>query len=363
MNEIAFLQDCLNIPSILGDEAEFSQFLFEKMAELGFEVRCDPAGNTIGQIGGGKPVLLLSSHVDTVVGTIPVEIKEGKLYGRGAIDAKGSLIAMLCAAARFIGKNIPGKIIVAGVVEEETSLKGIETLLKTSEKADFAIFGEPSGINRICVACKGRIHLHLIFNTNFGSSHISSSEINKNAIHESINFWNRLKIKMQEKPFQGKTVYFSVEPNITLIQGGTAPNILPDTCTLDIDLRFPPGISSTQILRAIEDIIKNLQIETGVQISYDILSQIEGFRAEKDTKLVNSLKTAIETVTNLEAKFLRKAGTNFMANIGNTWQIPVISYGPGDSSLEHTPAEHIDLIEFQKAIDVLEKFISIILSE
>ena len=93
MNEIDFLQECLNIPSFSGDETAFSQFLSEKMAELGFEVRCDPAGNTIGQIGDGEPVILLSSHLDTVIGTIPVEIKDEKLYGRGAIDDKGMLAA------------------------------------------------------------------------------------------------------------------------------------------------------------------------------------------------------------------------------------------------------------------------------
>lgn len=363
MKEVEFLKQSLEIPSVSGNERRFSLFLSEKMAELGYEVWSDPAGNIIGQIGSGTPVLLLASHLDTVTGMIPIEIKEGKLYGRGAVDAKGSLISMICAAARCIGKNILGKIIVAGIVEEESSLRGIEALLGIAEKVDYAVFGEPSGIDRICIACKGRIHLHVTFQVSFGSSHVSSSEINKNAIHESIEFWNQLRNKMQEKPFQGKTAYFSVEPNITLIYGGTSTNILPDICMLDIDLRFPSGITSAQILKAIENIIEDFQAARGIQISYEILSRIEGYRAEKDTKLVNSLKTAIETVINQDPKFLRKAGTNFMAPIGNAWQIPVISYGPGNPSLEHTPIESIDLSEFQQAINVIERFISIFLSE
>lgn len=361
--EIELLQQSIEIPSVSGNERRFSLFLSKKMVELGYEVWSDPAGNIIGQIGSGTPVLLLASHLDTVAGMIPVELKEGKLYGRGAVDAKGSLISMVCAAARYIGKKFLGKIIVAGIVEEESSLRGIEELLGIAEKVDYAVFGEPSSIDRICIACKGRIHLHLTFQVGFGSSHVSSSEINKNAIHESILFWNQLKNKMQEKPFQGKTAYFSVEPNITLIHGGIATNILPDICMLDMDIRFPSGINSAQILKIIEDIIEDSQTLRGVQISYELLSQIEGYRAEKDTKLVNSLKSAIETVTNFDVKLLRKAGTNFMAIIGNTWQIPTISYGPGNPSMEHTPTEYIEITEFQKAIDVLEKFIAIILTE
>jgi LysW-gamma-L-lysine carboxypeptidase len=361
LNEVEFLQQGIEIPSFSGNEAEFGDFLYNKMAGLGFKVEKDSSGNIIGQIGKGRPDLLLSSHMDTVIGTIPVKVSGDNIYGRGAIDAKGCLISMVCAAARFIGKNILGKVIVAGIVEEESSLKGITSLLQTLEKPDFAIFGEPSGIDRICTACKGRLHLHLTVRTNLGSLHVSSSNGNLNAIHEAINFWQQLNNRMQEKPFQGKTPYFSVEPNITLMQGGAATNILPDTCTLDIDLRFPPGLNSTQILSTIDTIIQGLQTQSGVQISYEVLSQIEGFRAEKETNLVNALKSAIEQITNAEAKFLRKSGTNFMALIGNKWQIPVVSYGPGDPSVEHTPREHINIGEFQKTIDVLERFISIVL--
>ena len=93
----------------------------------------------------------------------------------------------------------------------------------------------------------------------------------------------------------------------------------------------------------------------------EILSQIEGFRADKETTLAKTLKSAIEDVTKMEAKFLRKTGTNFMAIIAEKLQIPVISYGPGDSTLDHTPNEHIEIAEYQKAIDVIEKFISYIL--
>jgi LysW-gamma-L-lysine carboxypeptidase len=289
--------------------------------------------------------------MDTVAGTIPVKLEKGELYGRGAVDAKGSLISMICATARFIGKPLSRTIIVAGIVEEETTLQGINLLLDSIDRVDFAIFGEPSGVDRICIASKGRIHLHITFKTKEGTSHVSSSELNQNAIHMAIDFWNELKKGLAQKPFQGKTPFFSVEPNITVIKGGTATNVLPDECELDIDLRFPPGISSYQILEEIE----KLKAEKDIEIN--VLSQIEGFRADKETKLVESLKTAIEEVTGSDTKFLRKGGTNFMTIISNKLQIPCISYGPGDPTLEHTATEHINIAEYQQVINVLEKFI------
>ena len=108
MDEADFLKKSLEIPSVSGNEEEFGKFLLNQMKELGFNARKDSVGNVIGEIGKGKPVILFSSHMDTVVGDIQVEKKDGKLYGRGAVDAKGSLCAMISAAARFAGKDIPG---------------------------------------------------------------------------------------------------------------------------------------------------------------------------------------------------------------------------------------------------------------
>ncbi|MHA1649690.1 MAG: M20/M25/M40 family metallo-hydrolase [Candidatus Helarchaeota archaeon] len=363
MDEVEFLKECIEIPSISGSEEQFSNFLLEKMKNLGLNAWKDHVGNVIGQIGTGTPVLLLCSHMDTVEGTIPVRIEKGKLYGRGAVDAKGSLISMVCAAAKFVKKKISGKIVVAGIVEEETTVNGINTLLDSLEHVDYAIFGEPSGIDRICIASKGRIHLHLLVKTLSGITHVSNTKENKNPIHIAISFWNNLKDRLTQRPFLGKTPYFSVEPNITVIKGGMATNVQPDICEMDIDIRFPSGIKSIQIIQEIEKVINEFQDMKNYQIKFEILSQIEAFRGKKDTNLALTLKNAIESVLKTDVKFLRKSGTNFMAIIANKLKIPVISYGPGDPTLEHTTNEYIEITEYQRAVDILEKFISNIFLE
>jgi len=358
MNESEFLKKSLQISSISGNEEEFGTFLLQFLKDLGFKAWKDSVGNIIGEVGKGKPVILLCSHMDTVTGSVPVKTEEGKLYGRGAVDAKGSLCAMVCAAARFVGKTFP-KIVVAGIVEEETTSRGINTLLDSLEGVDFAIFGEPSGVSRICVASKGRIHLHVLFKVLSGQSHVSAANV-KNPIHVAIEFWNTLKRNLTQKPFRGKTPYFSVEPNITVLQGGAATNILPASCEIDIDIRFPFGIKSDQILKKIDQVISDIQKDQDIQIEYKILSEIQGFRAPKDSRIALALKQAHQEVVGGYPTFLRKAGTNFMVFLADKYQIPVVSYGPGDSNLGHTSNEHINLDEYLKSIDLLEEFIRIL---
>ncbi|MGQ9538970.1 MAG: M20/M25/M40 family metallo-hydrolase [Candidatus Bathycorpusculaceae bacterium] len=144
---VQLLTKMLEIYSPSGKEEEISRFLAEEMAKIGFHVKRDSVGNVIGEIGKGKPLILLCGHMDTVTGYIPVQKMDNKLYGRGAVDAKASLAAMTAAASTLTAED-SAKIIVAGVVDEEGKSTGIKNLLKEGLTADYAIFGEPSGAEK-----------------------------------------------------------------------------------------------------------------------------------------------------------------------------------------------------------------------
>jgi acetylornithine deacetylase/succinyl-diaminopimelate desuccinylase-like protein len=101
----------------------------------------------------------------------------------------------------------------------------------------------------------------------------------------------------------------------------------------------------------------------GVQINYEVLSQIEGFRAQKDSVLVKELANAIKEVKNKDPRYIRKTGTCFMNLIGRWYNIHAVSYGPGDPALEHTNDEHIEKQELLDSIDILKKTIKNILSQ
>src|SRR5690554_2174869 len=149
---VRLLTNLLGIYSPSGKEGEIADFIAKEMKKLGFQVGIDAVGNVIGTVGEGKPVIFLCGHMDTVVGIIPLRFEEGKIYARGAVDAKGPLAAMVMGAAQAAkDPDFKGRILVASVIEEEATSRGIRELIKEGIEADYAIFGEPSGVENITI--------------------------------------------------------------------------------------------------------------------------------------------------------------------------------------------------------------------
>ena len=122
---VDLLTRMVKIYSPSGKEEEISLFLVDEMTKLGFRVHRDKVGNVIGEVGEGSPVILLCGHMDTVEGVIQVRVEDGQLHGRGSVDARGPLAAMIVAVSKFVNGGFPGKILVVGVVDEEKGGTGI----------------------------------------------------------------------------------------------------------------------------------------------------------------------------------------------------------------------------------------------
>ncbi|MEM2144225.1 MAG: M20/M25/M40 family metallo-hydrolase [Candidatus Jordarchaeaceae archaeon] len=358
IDPVEYFLKILEIPSISGKEHRLSVFLMESMKNLGYEVRQDEAGNVIGKIGEGKPTLLFMTHIDTVPGEIPVREENGRIYGRGAVDAKASIASMILAGSSLPEMKVNGTLIFAGVVEEESSLRGIQTLLEGNLEADWAIFGEPTQSDGICLASKGRLLFKINVKTEGG--HVACSWAYKNAIELGYQLWKKIKKNIESRE---KTPFFSTIPNLTQISGGSAPNVVPSNCQLFIDIRFPHLVNSAKLLGTIEKTFNEFKEMNGVQIDYEVLSQIEGFRAEKDSIIVKELAKAIRDVKDKEPRYIRKTGTCFMNLIGRWFNIHTVSFGPGDPALEHTNNEHIEKQEFLESIDIFKKTIEKVFSQ
>ncbi|HIP97280.1 MAG TPA: M20/M25/M40 family metallo-hydrolase, partial [Anaerolineae bacterium] len=126
MEDITFLEELLTIPSPSGEEDAVAEYLLRQMAALGFRVRRDEVGNVIGALGdpdAGRVVVLLG-HIDTVPGLIPVRREGNRLYGRGAVDAKGPFASFVLAAARVAPRLHGVRLVVVGAVEEEARSRG-----------------------------------------------------------------------------------------------------------------------------------------------------------------------------------------------------------------------------------------------
>ena len=362
-----FLKKCIEIYSPSGQEKEYAKFIAEFLKDHEFIVHFDKVGNLISEKGTGKPVLLLISHMDTIPGELPVIEKNGKIYGRGAVDCKSSLAAMVFSISQynFESKNA-GKIIFGGIVSEESDLIGIDTFLKSEIKPDCAIFGEPTKVNQICIGYKGRLCVGFKILTETG--HVANSWQYVNAIEVCLEIWNMVKgvcWQLNEiycKDKEAGKYYDKIIPNLTMISGGHLTNCVPSECVIQIDIRFPPYITSEVILKEMRNTILNFkhvyqeQTKKEFQIQENISSLIEGFEAKGNELVIGALKWAIFNTLREKAIMIKKTGTTFINSIGIHYKIPSITYGPGNPKLEHTKEEFIEVEEYIKSIEIYLKF-------
>lgn len=350
---VSLLTRMLEIYSPSGKEEEISNFLANEMENLGFRVRKDEVGNVIGEIGQGKPVVLLCGHMDTVEGYIPVRVEDNKLYGRGAVDAKAPLAAMIVAASTFVKESFPGKILVVGVVDEEGSGRGIKHFIKEEIQPDYAIFGEPSGVGKLVFGYKGILDIKITCET--PSGHSAAPWLFDNAIEKAMEIWRQIrKLHLREEKLRSR--FYSITSCLTKINGGNASSMIPSKCDIYIQLRIPPQFTPEQVFNEVKRKIKRYQAtDLKVSVKVKMGSVTSAFEADRRSVLVRALAWAIRKTTLNYASFSRKTGTGDMNVLGNALKIPVVTYGPGDSRLDHTPNEHIDLQEYLASIQVYRK--------
>ncbi len=355
MNDYAvrLLTKMLEIYSPSGKEEEISNLLVKEMENLGFRVGKDEVGNVIGEIGHGKPVVLLCGHMDTVEGYIPVRLEDDKLYGRGAVDAKASLAAMIIAASSFVKSKFPGTVLTVGVVDEEGSGKGIKHLVK-GISPDYAIFGEPSGLEKIVFGYKGILNLKITCETPTG--HSASPWLFDNAIEKAFELWRQIqRLHLPEERI--RTHFYSLTSCLMGIESGNASSsIVPSKCHIHVQLRIPPQLTPQRVLTEVENRIQRFKATNPkASVKVEVEGSSYAFEADRRSLIVRALSWAIRKTTLNYASLKRKTGTGDMNFLGNTLKIPVVTYGPGDSRLDHTPNEHVDLHEYLTSIQVYRK--------
>ena len=320
--------------------------------ELGFEqVNIDSVGNVIATKGNGEPRILLCGHMDTVPGQIPVRIENGFIYGRGASDAKGPLIAMLLAASEFPKQR--GTIIFAGVVDEEGNATGVKQLVKNKLSADYAIFGEPSGIDNITIAYKGRLEIRLACDVG-ASAHASAPWLAKNSIEEMYDLWNVIKSELDRVGTRDNKTN-SITCSLSEIIGGSSHNVTPQKCKITIDIRIPIITTCEEVLKILDGAISKVAIEKRVKATYRIEDKTEPFEANHTSPLVRALSLSILDVRKKHPILLRKTGTGDMNILGNAFKIPVITFGPGDPHASHSADERVKIEEYISSIEVFNR--------
>ena len=344
MDPVFLLQRMVEIPSLSGEEAALASFLVDAMQSSGFQASVDEAGNAVGILGEGPKEIVLLGHMDTVPGVVPVRIENGKLFGRGSVDAKGPLATFIAAAAR-VG-TLPGKrIVVVGATEEETaSSKGARHATRSFSPSS-CVIGEPSGTRGVTLAYKGRTVL--AYEAWADATHSASQS--GSILEEGVAFWNRIK-RWAEDFNTGKKMFDCLDPALREIRSEN--DGLEESIFLRASIRIPLGLSPDDVHRQIE----GLKPAPGQLRFWGADSP---YRAEKNTPLVRAFLQAIREQGG-EPVFKVKSGTSDMNVVGPVWNCPIVAYGPGDSTLDHTPNEHIDLTEYQRAITILSRVLTLL---
>ncbi len=360
---VLFLQKIISIESISGNEAQLSHFLIEFLKFHGFSILPSELGNAVGIKGSGVPILLLSSHIDTVPTKNPFRTEGGRIFGMGAVDCKPSLASMFFSAATTEWKENQGTIILAGIVQEEISHLGMKDYFKNGLTPEYAIFGEPTTETQICVGYKGRLLVRIEITSDTG--HAACCWQYDNPAELSIIIFNKIKeletkIKSNNQNQEPQTKFQELSVVLTNIIAESSDNTIPNTCTFSIDIRIPPKITTHDLKASIENIIEETKkshlINNNTRIVLQILSEIESCESDPNNLLPNALRWAIFKTTEKKPVFVKKTGTSFTNLIAAHYDIPVITYGPGDPKLEHSDAEFIEIEEYLRVIEIYRKF-------
>jgi len=353
MNAVEFLQQFVSIASLSGQEEAAANFLASSMAGLGMEAFVDEAGNAVGKREcrdhDGRIIyeIMLLGHIDTVPGVIPVRIENERLYGRGTVDAKGPLATFVMAAART--ELAPGtRLIVVGAVEEESATsKGARHVAKQYQP-DSCIIGEPSGWDGVTLGYKGRVLMDYELRRPMG--HTAGRE--EGAAETAVAWWHELS-QVTAEFNQGKERLFEqLIPSLRQIQ--TDSDGLTNSASLKVGIRLPP------------DFDISVFTETATRLAGDAtlhcFAYEPAYQSNRRTPLARAFNQALRKA-GTKLRFKLKTGTSDMNVVGPIWNCPILAYGPGDSSLDHTPDEHIHLVEYKQSIQVLQEAIHTLSSQ
>lgn len=297
------------------------------------------------------------AHVDTIgVGGMTIDpfaadIRDGKLWGRGACDAKGSLATFLSALtfAKERGQRFADKIYVIATIGEETGCHGATALMESGFRVDACIVGEPTGC-RVVTAHKGALWFRLV--ASGMACHAAMPDNGRNAIYtmgRAIGFIEtqyRARLAEQTHPLVSHPTI-----SVGIISGGQAVNIVPPRCEAKIDCRFLPGQDYEEV---VADFERSLRAALPNDADDLAVADVQGYPAmevDPSGPLVTNLLAGCRDVTGQDAP----TGVYYFADSGpfSRAGIQCVLFGPGDIAHAHKAEEFLDLDQYALAIELV----------
>ena len=319
MNVVDFARELIDIDSTTGKEQAAGQWLASQLRRLGYAVTEQPVTNGRHNVIGtlDSPDVILSTHYDCVPPFFASSVRDGRLYGRGACDAKGILAAELAAVERLraSGERRVGVLFVVG---EERGSDGADVANAAPIGSKYLINGEPTD-SRLALATRGNLRVRL--RAAGRACHSAAPEHGISAIDRLIDALVRLReLPLPEDPDLGRTYY-----TIGLIEGGVAPNVVPPHASAEVMFRTVGP--HDDLLRLLGQLRPLVEIEEVLRVPHVRLR----------TWTDNPVETAVFPFTT-DIPLLDR------------WGLPLL-FGPGSFLLAHTAEEHIEISEMEGAVD------------
>lgn len=367
---VALARILVSIPSVNPDlevggagEEEVARQCAEWLVQWGYRVRLEEVAlgrwNVTASRGEGGAVLLLNGHLDTVGvegmegDPFSGELRDGRIWGRGAADMKGGVAMVLATACELARGSPPGCLQVALTADEENASTGMQALLREGLRADAALVAEPTSLS-VMPAHKG--FLWIEGEVVGKAAHGSRSDLGVDAIFHAARFLAALDEVQEEleavapHPLLGRPSFHA-----GTIQGGTAPSVYPQSCRFVLERRTLPGEGPADAMAAFLRVFEKVKRRTpGMTGTLHEGLFRPGTEVPVDSPLVQGLLAAareeglvgkVEGMTAwVEAAYLNEA------------HIPAVCFGPGSIALAHGAVEWVEAGEVVMGARVLTRF-------
>jgi acetylornithine deacetylase or succinyl-diaminopimelate desuccinylase len=349
-------------------ERSCAQFLGGVLRDWGFDVQLmeQVPGRPnllarLGPAGSGNSALMLAGHLD-VVGVegmthspFDADLRDGRIYGRGAADMKGGIAAMCSAAVRAISEDSRKPVLIAAVVDEEYESLGMRALLAEGVRAEAAILTEPTRL-AICPAHRGFVWMDVTFRGR--AAHGSRYDLGVDAITHAGLFLAELdQLERGREKLRTHALLGRGSLHASTISGGVGMSTYPELCELALERRTLPGETAEDALREVRDALERVRAqEPRIHADVKLNTSQAPSDVAIDSPVVQRLASALRAEKIAPAVEGLSAWTD--AALLNEAGIPAICFGPGDIALAHSAEEWVPVAEVESATRVLERFVA-----
>jgi acetylornithine deacetylase/succinyl-diaminopimelate desuccinylase family protein len=340
------------------DERAVAAYVADRCRALGLATEVLDAlpgrPNVIARLRGARPgpVVVLNTHTDTVpasggwtVDPFGGEIRQGRVYGLGAADAKGQAAAMLGAIEALVAAKTPlaGELVLTAVADEEMGSRGSRAVVK-GLKADYAVVGEPTRM-RVAIAHRGSVRPRIVVHGK--SAHSSMPKLGLNAVFKMRKVLEALERYVDGLDAIRHPLIGHATGAVTLIKGGHKESAVPDRCEVVLDRRMVPGESQDQVVKDIERVLAEAAAaDPALKVTIEGYLPVSGPPSEtpRDARIVNEAVAAVAEATGTAPEVY---GASFGCDMTHFRAIgaEAVVVGPGDIDRAHSADEWLGVDE------------------